>query len=232
MRTFVSWRFWLTLVALAGLTWGLLQFTKRDGEAAAPTGSDETGITTGDTGDTGDTADAPPLATREIDLVAPVFLVEADPAAAIVDGVTTASMQVRVDGFRYMDIVAGTPGENRCEQLDQLAHCVVAVDLLGEAVLWFSFLPVGPRNEITLPAVTELLEGSQALLANGWVVDRADEVDRDCSDDTTSLADFVRRFGPGSISTFSLDEQAIVAVTCAGTAVTTVPPATVAPTNR
>lgn len=225
MRTFVSWRFWLTLVALAGLTWGLLQFTKRDGEAAAPTGSDVTTVATDDT-------TAPPVATHEIDLVAPVFLVQAEPGAAIVDGVTTAALQVRVDGFRFMNIVAGTPGENRCDRLDQLASCVVAVDLLGEAVLWFSFLPAGPRNEITLPAVSELLEGSQVLLANGWVVDRSDDVDRECEDDTTSLSDFVRRFGPGSVSTFSLDEQSVVAVTCAASAATTIPPATLPSTNR
>jgi len=223
MRTFVSWRFWLTLAALAGLLYGVVRFTKDDGAAAAPTDGAVTVTTVA--------ADAEPPA-RQIDLIAPVFLVQADPGTQLVDGVTTGAMQVRVDGFRYMDIVAGTPGENRCADLDELASCVVAVDLLGEAVLWFTFLPAGPRSTVALPPVVELLEGSQARLANGWLVHRADEVDRDCDDDTTSLSDFVRRFGPSSITTYSIDTQAVVAVVCEGNATTTSPRATFPPSAR
>ncbi len=225
MRTFVSWRFWLTLAALAGLTFGLLQLTKDEEAAAVPGDGVATATTPPDAVDPG-----PPV--REIDLIAPVFLVQADPGAQLVDGVTTAAIQVRVDGFRYMEIVAGTPGENRCADLDELASCVVAADLLGEAVLWFSFLPAGPRNTAVLPPIVELLEGAQARLANGWIVHRADEVDRDCDDDTTSLSDFVRRFGPGSVTTYGIDAQAVVAVVCEGNATTTAPRATFPPTAR
>lgn len=224
MRTFVSWRFWLTLAALAGLTFGLLQFTDDDA-GAVPSDGTPSATTVTDAG-------AAEVALRQIDLIAPVFLVQADPGTQIVDGVTTGAIQVRVDGFRYMDIVAGTPGENRCADLDELATCVVAADLLGEAVLWFAFLPAGQRSTAVLPAVVELLEGSKVRLANGWVVHRAAEVERDCDDDTTSLGDFVRRFGPGSVTTYSIDAQAVVAVVCEGNATTTVPRATFPPTAR
>ena len=37
--------------------------------------------------------------------------------------------RVRIDGVRYVNILAGTPGENRCGGLDQLGQCVVAADL-------------------------------------------------------------------------------------------------------
>ena len=214
MRTFVTWRFWLTLVALAGLTFGLLQLTKDDGAAAAPK----------------------PVQTRtqerRIDLIAPVFLVQADPATSIVNGVTTGRIQIRVDGFRYMNIQPGTPGEDRCAALSELASCVVAVDLLGEAVLWFSLLPAEPRNEVTLPAVVELRDNSLALLSNGWLVKHADVVSRNCDEDVASFSAFVRDHAEGSTTTFSLDQQQITSVTCAGTVVDTTPRATIAPTNR
>lgn len=77
---------------------------------------------------------------------------QADRGVAIVDGRTTGDMQIRIDGFRWMDIEGGTPGENRCAELAELARCAVAVDLLGEAVLWFSIVPLSPRNLVELPA--------------------------------------------------------------------------------
>ena len=215
MRTFVQWRFWLTMVALAGLTFGLLQLTKDDDVGAAPTPAE------------------PRTGERSIDLIAPVFLIQADPGATIVDGITTGRIQIRVDGFRYMNIAAGTPGENRCPTAAELATCVVAADLLGEAVLWFSLLPAEPRNELTLPSIVELRDDSIALLANGWLVHHAEVVGRECDDDVPSMAEFLRSHREGSTSTFDLDRQEIVTVTCAGavTAVTT-PPATNPPTNR
>jgi hypothetical protein len=199
MRQFFTWGFWLSLVALAGITFGLMAFTDAldsdDGDAVGP-------------------AEVAPDAERNIDLIAMVFAAQADPGFDIVDGRTTADMQIRIDGFRFMNIKAGTPGENRCATLDQLATCTVAADLLGESVLWFSIVPLGPRNTVVLPAVSELLEGSRLRLANGWVVQRADVVKRVCDEDTASLTDFIRRFGDDATSTFSLDEQQLVSVSC------------------
>src|SRR5690606_10176464 len=114
---------------------------------------------------------------RTIDLIALVYLAQADDDFAIVDGVTTGTMQIRIDGPRYMTIRPGTPGENRCAELDELARCAVAADLLGEAVLWFSIVPVGPRFTVPLPPVVALREGQRVLLDNGWLVKRADTVE-------------------------------------------------------
>jgi hypothetical protein len=123
---------------------------------------------------------------------------------------------VYIDGFRYMDIPAGTPGENRCPGVAELAKCVVAADLLGDAVLWFSFLPLEPRNLITLPGIAEVRDGGKVLLDNGWVIRRAPVIERECETDTVGLNDFLERFSGRSTSTYSIEEQAIVSVTCLG----------------
>lgn len=202
MRQFFTWGFWASLLGLAALFVGLLAVTGR-GDAGA-----------------GDLQDLVPdnvvldPPERQIDLIAAIFLAQADPGFAIVDGLTTAAMQLRIDGTRYMNIPVGTPGENRCRRIDQLVQCAVAADLLGDAVLWFSIVPVGQRNTVELPAVTDILDGNRARLANGWVVSRADVLKRNCDRDTNSTRDFIRRFGVNATSTFSIDEQRLLSVTC------------------
>ena len=197
MRQFFTWGFWLSLAALAVMTLGLYSITQSSDdvpevfrEVAAP--------------------------DREIDLVALVYLAEADPGFAVVNGRTTANMQIRIDGFRYMNIRSDTPGENRCAGLTELAQCAVAADLLGESVLWFSIIPLGPRNTVVLPAVAELRDDGTVRLDNGWIVPHAESVKRLGCDDTTSLNDFITRYGEASTTSFSLDEQRVVSVTCAG----------------
>lgn len=239
MRTFVTWRFWLTMVALAGLTYGLLQLTKdeavaqpaHDTPASTPANGAATSTTVTDTGTAGQGVGAP--AEHDIDLIAPVFLVQADSGTSFADGRTSGRLQVRIDGFRYMNIPSGTPGENRCRELTTLASCVVAADLLGETVLWFSFLPAEPRSLVTLPSIVELRDGGLALLANGWIVHRAELVTRDCDDDVPSLSAFIDIYGPSATSTFDLDRQLLTSVTCTvAEPVGTAPPATVLVTNR
>ena len=201
MRQFITWRFWLTLLALAGITGALIMFTRDDSSPVAlPLES------------------AP--AEHEIDLVGLVFLAQADPGFALIDGRTTERLLIRIDGFRYVDIVRGTPGENRCAELDEVARCVIVADLLGNSVLWFSLVPSEPRNVITMPAISELREGSRAALVNGWIVRRAETIRRVCDTDTNNLADFLDRFGASSTSTFSIDDQRLTAVTCTEPAVT------------
>ena len=196
MRQFFTWRFWLSLLTLAALTFGLFTVTR-------PTEAVSTVIQQAAVPD------------RHIDLVALVYLAQSDPGFSIVDGKTTASMQISIDGFRFMNIRAGTAGENRCAQLAELAKCAVAADLLGEAVLWFSIVPLGTRNQVLLPAVTELRDDGTVRLENGWVMRHAEAVKRLGCDDSTSLTDFINRYGEGSTTAFSLDEQAVVSVTCA-----------------
>jgi hypothetical protein len=90
----------------------------------------------------------------------------------------------------------------------------VAADMLGDAVLWFSLFPADLRNTINLPAIRELRDQNQVLLANGWVVRRADLVARNCDEDTTSLSDFVRTFGDDAISAWGVPDQRVIRVTC------------------
>lgn len=218
MRQFFTWGFWLSLLALGGLTMLLLAVARDD-----PTIERVVAQAT------------PPEHT--IDMIGMVFLAQADSGFTIDQGATTGHLQIRVDGYRYMNIAPGTPGENRCAALDQLATCAVAADLLGESVLWFSIVPLSPRNIVTLPAIAELRDGGGALLTNGWIVPRAETVKRVCEDDTTSLADFVRRHGPGSTTQYSIDDQAVVSVTCGddtgaattSTSLSFTPAATIAP---
>ena len=196
MRQFVTVGFWASLLALAVLSWGLVALARDDEPTVAP--------------------DAAPVVPedREIDLIAMVFAAQADPGFDIVDGRASANMQVRVDGFRYMNIRTGTAGENRCADLAELASCAIAVDLLGEAVLWFSIVPLSPRNLVELPAPLGFRDGSKLQLANDWVVPHADVVRRGCDEDTTSLTDFMDRFGERATSVYSLDDQQIVRVVC------------------
>lgn len=202
MRQFFTWGFWLSLLALAGLTFALITFTR-------PTDAVTQVI------------EEVRVPDRRIDMIGMVYLAEADPGFDIVDGVTTANMQIRIDGFRYMNIRPGTPGENRCAELVELARCAVAADLLGESVLWFSIVPLGTRNQVALPAVTDLNDDGTVRLENGWIVQHADVVRRLGCDDTTSLTDFIERYGEGSSTAYSLDEQAVVSVTCATPTATT-----------
>jgi hypothetical protein len=196
MRQFFTWGFWLAVLALVGMTFGLYTVTRPSDEVAA-------------------VIEEVAVPDRQIDMIGLVYLAQADPGFAIVDGRTTANMQIRIDGFRYMNIRADTPGEDRCAALAELAKCAVAADLLGEAVLWFSIVPLGTRNQVLLPAVTELRDDGTVRLDNGWILHHADVVKRLGCDDSTSLTDFIERHGEGSTTAFSLDEQAVVSVTCA-----------------
>ena len=66
--------------------------------------------------------------------------------------------------------------------------------------------------------------GTDLRLENGWIIDRAEIVERDCEDDTSGLTEFIDRFGPDATTVYSLDEQQVVRVTCASSgAATTVP---------
>ena len=209
MRQFVTWQFWLSLAALAALTLALVLFTRGDDTesatlVAAPLGGESV-------------ATEESKSEQPIDLIVLVYAAQAEPGFDIVDGRSTARIVIYIDGFRYMDIPAGTPGENRCAALNELARCVVAANVLGDAVLWFSFLPLEPRNLITLPGIAAIQDGGNALLTNGWVIRRAPVVERDteaCGTDTVSLSDFIERFADTSTSTYNMDEQRITKVTC------------------
>jgi hypothetical protein len=142
-----------------------------------------------------------------------VYNIEADPGFAISDGVATGDMHLVLDANRTMVVKAGTPGEITCSKLAEINQCVVAADLLGDAVVWFSLIPNPQKANLVLPGATEVREDNWLLLSNGWEVARTEVVERNC--DTAGLNDFVDHFGGSlSTSTFSFEQQKIFKVTC------------------
>ncbi|MGZ4672443.1 MAG: hypothetical protein ACXVH5_00745 [Ilumatobacteraceae bacterium] len=197
MRQFVSFRFWLTIAVLLGLTYGLWYVLVRRDTSVAVIGKPEHVAIT----------------QHRINLLQPVYSVRADPGFAMVDGAVNGDMQLALDATRTMVVKAGTPGEITCSKLAEINQCVVAADLLGDGVVWFSLIPNPQKANLVLPGITEIHKNNWVLLSNGWEVTRSDVVDRNC--DASSLDDFVHQYGGSlSTSTFSYEQQEITKVTC------------------
>jgi hypothetical protein len=197
VRQFFTVRFWLTLAALGGLAvLALVVAGRQQPEAAGPVAPEEGG--------------------RRIDLVTWVYGILPDDGFEMRDGIASADIAVAIDGTRTMIIQQGTPGEITCARFTEIGQCSVAVDLLGDGVLWFSIFDGPPSATVQLPAVREVLDNGWLLLANGWELPHADIVDRVCDDDSSSLSDFISRYGDEATSTFDVERQQIVRVTCPG----------------
>src|SRR3954453_12507245 len=197
MRQFVSLRFSHAIAALIWLTYGLWYFLVRKDDSVAVIGKPATEAPT----------------EHRINLLQPVYNIEADPGFAISEGVSTGDMHLVLDANRTMVVKAGTPGEISCAKLAEINQCVVAADLLGDAVVWFSLIPNPQKANLVLPGATSVREDNWLLLSNGWEVARSEVVERNC--DAAGIKDFVDHFGGSlSTSTFSFDQQKIVKVTC------------------
>lgn len=196
MRQFLSPRFWLSVLALVASA-AVLALLLRGGDEPAT--------------DVGAATDG---AAHEVNLIAPVQTVTEGVGFAMVDGRATADLELRLDEQRSMLVTSGTPGEVLCSTLDQPGTCLVAADLLGDAVLWFSVVPGAPGNVVALPGVVDLLGDNTVQLANGWVVRRADLVERTCEAETTSLANFVSTYGETATAWFDLTAQVVAEVEC------------------
>ncbi len=197
MRQFVSFRFWLAIAALIGLTYGLWHVLVRQDDSVAVIGQPAQAAT----------------AEHRVNLLQPVYSVLAAPGFAMVDGVANGDLQLALDATRTIMVRAGTPGQITCGRLAEINQCVVAADLLGEAVVWFSLIPNPQRPSLLLPGVTEVRKDNWVLLSNGWEVARSEVVERNC--DASGLDDFVQQFGGNlSTSTFSFEQQEVVKVTC------------------
>lgn len=207
MRQFLTPRYWLTLLALGGLVLVVNLFV----------GNADGGVAT-----------APALSLlpegsvpHRADLVQWVSVVQAPAGIEFVDGKLVADVRLAIDATRTMVITAGTPGENTCPKWSEGGQCIVAADLLGDAVLWFSLVPGTPGATIKLPGVVEALDDNLVRLANGWIVRRVSVVERSCDEETTSLKDFVGKFGDAATATFDYELQKVVKVTCPRTSNTT-----------
>lgn len=160
-----------------------------------------------------DASSTPGVTHHRIDLVTPVAHVVPAPGFAIsFDGRATADLSLVIDAQRTMVITAGTPGESTCPP--ESTKCVVAVDLLGDAVLWFSLVEGSGTKNLELPATVELLDDGHVVLANGWEVPHAYRVKRECDEETASLTAFIQRFGTTATTTFDLESHRVVQVTC------------------
>jgi len=150
---------------------------------------------------------------RSIDVIEPIVGAERSIDFAI-DRTTTGYLDLALTDDRRMLITPGTFGEISCEELDQPARCAVLADTLGDAVIWFSIMPIAPRNTVDLPPIIDLDDGD-AVFDNGWRIPYAPVIERECNgEDFPTFADFLERYGPQSVSTVDLETRQVVSVRC------------------
>ena len=150
---------------------------------------------------------------RSIDVIEPIVGVEQS-IDFEVDRTTSGYLDITLTDERRMRIAPGTFGEISCEELDQPNRCAVLADTLGDAVIWFSIMPVAPRSTLELPPIIDLVDGS-AVFDNGWRVPYAPVIERECNgEDFPSFADFLERSGPRSVTIVDLETRQVVAVRC------------------
>ncbi len=195
MRQLLTLRFCLTLLALLALT-GVAMVIASHNEDAKP-----------------EVLISEP-AGRSVDFVALVQTAQLPLGFAMVGGRANADLYLVIDAARTMLVKEGTPGEIDCPLIAEPSQCIVAADLLGDGVLWFSLIPGTAGANVPLPAVVELLPGGWVRLANDWVVQHAPKVERSCADDTSSLTNFIETYGDTATSTYNVEQQRIVRVTC------------------
>lgn len=197
MRQLFTWRFVAAVAALAGLALILNAVVVDDDELTAVS-VDESIV-------------------RRVDLISSVFFAEGSDDFEIgPDGLTVGFVDFTLENRRIMRVAPGTPGDIQCD-LKALNRCVVFADLLGEAVVWFGVRPKVDREQVELSAILDLQDG-YALFDNGWQIPYAPVIDRSCrNEDIVSFSDFLRRFGPRSITTVDVATKQVTAVRCAGT---------------
>jgi hypothetical protein len=158
---------------------------------------------------------APDVIERRIDLIEPILSAEQSANFEVNrDGVTSGFLDLVVDADRVVRIVPGTLGEVACDELDGMNECAVFADMLGDAVVWFAILPQAPRSTVELPAIVDL-EDNYAIFENGWKISYPPVIERECGgEDIPTFSDFLRRFGPGSVSIVDLATRQVVAVRC------------------
>ncbi len=152
---------------------------------------------------------------RRIDVFQPIVSVEQSTDFRIgPTGATSGYIDLSLTGDRVVRIAPGTLGEIDCPELAEDNQCVLLADTLGDAVVWFSILPAAPRATVELPPIIDLDEG-EAVFENGWRIPYAPVIERDCEgEDIPTFSDFLRRFGPDSVTIVDLETRQVVAVRC------------------
>ena len=200
MRQVISWRFVATIAALFGLTL-VIYLAFGNSRSVAEVVEEE----------------GPPA--RRMDLVS-IELGTVRDAFALQDGVTTGTMTMQVLPAGFTDAVPvtvfpGTPGEITCADLEK--PCALLAETLGDTIVWFALVPMGPNFRFDLPAI-EALDGGYANLVNGWQVPYATVIDRRCEghpgESAESFSEFLRLQGAAHHSLYDLGRGAITAVIC------------------
>lgn len=154
---------------------------------------------------------------RRIDLIDPIESAAGSPEFTVGrDGVTTGFLDLTLPGGRVVRVAPGTLGEVDCPVLAEASRCAIFADVLGEAIVWFAIVPQGPRSTAELPPIVDLEDG-RAIFENGWLIPFPPVIERECpGEDIPTFSDFLRRFGPDSVSIVDLRSRQVVAVRCAG----------------
>jgi hypothetical protein len=157
----------------------------------------------------------PELIERKIDLIEPIESATSSAEFGVTPlGVTTGFIDLTLDAERVLRIVPGTLGQIECEELDIANRCAVLADMLGDAVVWFAILPQAPRATVELPPIVDLDDGL-ALFESGWQIPYAPVIERDCDGlDIPTFSDFLRRFGPDSVTIVDLETRQVTSVRC------------------
>lgn len=192
MRQFFGWRFWAAVLALVVVALAIV-------------------VLTGDDSASEDQVERSSQ-NRRLDLASFVYTAERN-RFRMTDGYSRGYLNLILDGERTVRIQPGTPGVVRCQRLDEVGGCGVVADLLGDAVVWFAIVPLGPRLTLELPPIVDLEDG-YAILSNGWELRYAPVLDRRCDEQTESFQQFLRKFGPRSTTIVDPGENRVTAVAC------------------
>jgi hypothetical protein len=159
----------------------------------------------------------PEVIERKIDLIEPIEEVASSADFSLTPtGVTTGFIDLKLDATRVLRIVPGTLGEIDCDDLDMTNRCAVLADMLGDAVVWFAIVPQAPSATVELPPILDLDDG-YAVFDSGWLIPYAPVIERDCEgEDIPTFSDFLRRFGPDSVTIVDLELRQVTSVRCGG----------------
>lgn len=154
----------------------------------------------------------PDLVTRDVDVVARVQFARID-GFAVESGRSVGAVELVLDSDRTVRIVEGTHGQDDCPDLRRSGSCAVVADVLGDAVVWFALVPMGPRDTVVFPAI-DVLDGDRAQLVNGWRLRYAPALDRRCAREFASYRELRDEIGTAFTTIYSLEDDRLEAVVC------------------
>jgi hypothetical protein len=153
-----------------------------------------------------------------VSYTASVVTVQADANWTVKNGLTIGSARLAMDDGRTLFLAESTPAEISCTDRTTPNACVLLAEMLGDAPVWFALTPAkgdDPTTRLALPPIADMLKnGDEAVLANGWVVPLATPTKRVCDTSTSSLRDFIDRFGQNMDVSLNLATDEIDTVRC------------------